>query len=479
MIKKHLKGLAAGLIMAAVSLPSVFAGSSVSAESLMLPPLTLTDILKVKNCIINQKKPTPFELALYDINNDGTINVMDLSRIINLIIYDKQVPSDTIQPSVTEPVTSQTAVHTVVSEPETTSVIFTETVPETTTVPEVTSVPENTTTAPVVTTVPETTTAPPAATIFSDVTNKPSSGGKWPSSAEIKVESILQNPELPTGCELTTLTMLLNHSGFETDKISLMKYMPMSGIYTYDGVRYGPDFRKVYPGNPTGNGGYGCYTPCMVTTASEYFRSAGIADWYLEDITGSDFNILLNYTALGKPVMVWATIGLIEPYDSLTWVTPEKTAVTWRANEHTMLLTGYDKENDVVYVNDPLKGSVKYPLKKFKLRYDEMGRYAAVLMKNGEEADVLGDAPGPQNPPSGPPAPPVSSDTRFKVGDSVYYTGEAYYSSKGGNAVDISGEYTISEIIADESVPYRVRLGTVGWVSWDVLVLNNTFDYEL
>jgi len=480
MFKKAVKGLAAGLILATMAVP-VFAGNGMAAgaETISLPPLTLPDILRIKNCIISDKKPTAYETAMYDLNNDGVINVMDLSRAVNLIIYDKQVPENT-EPVTSEPVTEA-------PQPVTTSVTVTEPVTQpvttvTTVVTTVTTVTEQVTTAVTTEAVPVTTvttSAPPPA-----VTG-PSEPGKWPSYARIEVESVLQTPELPTGCEITALSMLLNHYGFGTDKMSLMKFMPMSGIYTYDGVRYGPDFRKVFPGNPTSTGGYGCYTPCMVTTATDYFRSIGNAEYYLDDLTGADFDILLNYVALGKPVMAWATIGLIDPYKSLTWVTPENMAVTWIANEHVMLITGYDRKNDLVYVNDPSKGQVTYPLEKFRLRYEEIGRYAAVLMKNGEEIDVTDrdqdpDIQGPPLPsvPDDPADPPANgSDDRFRVGDAVYFTGNAYYSSKGGNFVEISGEYTISEIVSDNEIPYRVRLGTVGWVSWDELLLNNTFDY--
>ena len=40
-------------------------------------------------------------------------------------------------------------------------------------------------------------------------------------------ETVLQNPELPTGCEITALTQTLNFYGFDIDKVNLCDtFMP-------------------------------------------------------------------------------------------------------------------------------------------------------------------------------------------------------------------------------------------------------------
>jgi uncharacterized protein YvpB len=278
-----------------------------------------------------------------------------------------------------------------------------------------------------------------------------------PRQKKLDVDIVLQNPQLPTGCEVTTLTMLLNHYGFNVSKLFLADMMPQFNFYYIDNVLYGADFLTTFPGNPRSNSGYGCYTPCMVTTAQKYFNYIGNDEYYLKDITGTDFDTLLSYVAAGKPVMTWATMGMIESVTGMSWTTPEGKYVTWRGNEHCLLLTGYDKDTGMVYVNDPLRGSVSYSMSVYRLRYNEMGKYSAVLMKNGEKLELL------------KPTPPSSGNNgkEHKIGDVVSYTGPAYYSSFGGNSVQISGTYTISEILDDESRPYRVRLGTVGWVPYN------------
>ncbi|MDY3256762.1 MAG: C39 family peptidase, partial [Ruminococcus callidus] len=41
--------------------------------------------------------------------------------------------------------------------------------------------------------------------------------GEVPTSHSINVEAVLQNPELPTGCEITSLTTVLNYWGYDVD----------------------------------------------------------------------------------------------------------------------------------------------------------------------------------------------------------------------------------------------------------------------
>ncbi|MDO5560778.1 MAG: C39 family peptidase [Oscillospiraceae bacterium] len=268
----------------------------------------------------------------------------------------------------------------------------------------------------------------------------------------LEAPMILQSPELPTGCEVTTLTMLLNYYGFNVSKTVLAdSFMPKLNFYYYNGQLYGADYMTTFPGNPRTSSGYGCYVPCMVSTASNYFKNAGVTDYYLKDLTGSSFESILDIVAEGKPVMVWATMSMIAPVTGGSWLTPEGKRVTWTGNEHCLLLTGYDKNSGVVYVNDPMKGKMTYNLGTFKLRYQQMNSSAACLMKNGDKQ---------------PEQPPAQTKKHY-IGEVVNYSGLVYYSSYGGSSVYISGTYKISDIIDDESRPYRIRLDLMGWVPYD------------
>ena len=272
----------------------------------------------------------------------------------------------------------------------------------------------------------------------------------------IDVPAILQNPELPTGCEATSLTMLLNHSGFSVSKSTIAELMPKYGIYYRNGTMYGPNYYNTFPGDPFSSSGYGCYTPCMVTTANSYFNSIGRADVRLKEITGTDFYDLYDYIDTGKPVMIWATMYMINPRDTDTWTTPEGTRLTWHGNEHCLVLTGYDKNQGIVYINDPLVGKTTYKAETVKLRFEQMGKFCAVIENDGEEPVVH--------------TPDTSSDPQtgkvYHIGDVIEYHGPAYYSSYGGKSVEANGTFTITDIVSDPSRPYRIRIDTVGWIEY-------------
>ena len=80
---------------------------------------------------------------------------------------------------------------------------------------------------------------------------------------------IFQMPELPTGCEITALTMVLNYYGMEADKVEMAtKYLPTQELNLYygsDGRLYGNDLNQYFIGNPTTENGYVCGTGAIVT----------------------------------------------------------------------------------------------------------------------------------------------------------------------------------------------------------------------
>lgn len=64
-----------------------------------------------------------------------------------------------------------------------------------------------------------------------------------------------QMPELPTGCEITSLTMVLNYYGYSADKMTMaLEYLPTVGwtntYYGDDGTLYGNDIYNYFIGNP-------------------------------------------------------------------------------------------------------------------------------------------------------------------------------------------------------------------------------------
>lgn len=67
----------------------------------------------------------------------------------------------------------------------------------------------------------------------------------------------------------------------------------------------------------------------------------------------------------------------------VTW-TDEATGntVSWFGGEHCLLLTGFDKKERLVYVNDPLRRQVTYDMELFEERFEEMNRNAVLIIEN-------------------------------------------------------------------------------------------------
>lgn len=218
----------------------------------------------------------------------------------------------------------------------------------------------------------EPTTADPAEEIFTlDITMK--EGESLPQQYVINgFQTVLQYPELPAGCEVTSLCETLNYLGFDIDKVTLAdEFMPMdnNGLSTMD---------HAYIGDPKVVEGFGCYAPVIVQTADDYFASIK-SPCYAVNIMGSTLNELFYQVSQGRPVIVWSTVDLIisEPY--YWWTTMDGENMMFNDFQHCMVIYGYDFEENTVHAADPLKGNVKYDMGLFKNSYEIMGSQAVVI----------------------------------------------------------------------------------------------------
>ena len=187
----------------------------------------------------------------------------------------------------------------------------------------------------------------------------------------LNVPCILQNPELPTGCEIPSLTIVLNYLGITADKCDLAdNYLEKGEI--------GSTLPYVaFVGEPRDPKSFGCYAPVIVKTANRYLELMG-SDLTAVDLSGSSFESLFAEIEAGNPIVIWATLNMDEPYYSVTWnVNGEK--FTWKRREHCLVLTGYDVDAGLVYVADPMKGNVTYDMKVFKDRYEQLYSQAVVI----------------------------------------------------------------------------------------------------
>lgn len=194
-----------------------------------------------------------------------------------------------------------------------------------------------------------------------------------PMQVQLEVTPVLQNPELPTGCEITSLSMLLQYHGFSIDKVTLAKeFLPCSdniAQYTLD---------DVFIGSPFASNGFGCYASVLEQTANAYLQTQN-STWRAKDITGCSPKNILYTIAAGHPVVMWETINLNEVTETPAWTTHDGRTVVWCNLEHCVLLYGYDRIHHTVSVCDPMKSAVTYDMEQYFHIYEAMHKRALVL----------------------------------------------------------------------------------------------------
>lgn len=197
-----------------------------------------------------------------------------------------------------------------------------------------------------------------------------------------KVKNICQLPELPTGCEVTALAVLLQSLGYDANPVALARhYLPMQEFYISDGLCFGADPDKAFAGSPFTADSYGAYSGAIEETANAYLTYKGSA-LRARAYQSCDFELFSDTVKDGKPVLIWVTIDLKESTVSDSWFTLEGEQVCWRSNEHCMVLVTIDEQNGTVLCADPLKDTeelCEYELSLFTERFYEMGAQGLII----------------------------------------------------------------------------------------------------
>lgn len=190
---------------------------------------------------------------------------------------------------------------------------------------------------------------------------------------------IKQLPELPRGCEVTALAMLLQHAGIDIDKLTLAEQI------TKDPTPFRITAGEIYFGNPHdgfvgsissfSEPGLGVYHGPIAELANRYLPGK------VKDLTGSSFKELKIHLSDERPV--WVIINTTYrklPNSSFqTWHTPRGTIrITFK--EHSVLITGYDE--NYVYFNEPLTGekNKKTAISDFEEAWVQMGSQAITYL---------------------------------------------------------------------------------------------------
>ncbi|WP_339205950.1 C39 family peptidase [Paenibacillus sp. FSL K6-3182] len=195
----------------------------------------------------------------------------------------------------------------------------------------------------------------------------------------IDVDTIMQKPELPNGCEITSLTAVLNYYGYDVTKTEMSdNYLPKQAFITKNNKLYGPDPYKSYAGEPRSlKGGFFSFAPPIVEAANLYFDVAGRSN-STSDISGSTREEIIEQLNKGIPVVTWITLDLTPPKMNYAWYFSD-TGEYYSApiNLHVVVLNGY--EDGKVHVMNPLKGQVTYDADTFFNSYDAMGSHAMIV----------------------------------------------------------------------------------------------------
>lgn len=199
----------------------------------------------------------------------------------------------------------------------------------------------------------------------------------------LNVPQVLQNPELPNGCEITSCCEVLRYLGFDADKCDLADhYLPRSERW------YGADPDEVYMGDPhkddgTPEEGYYCFAGPIVQAANTYLARHG-GGYTAHDLTGAEEADLVAQLTKGRPVIFWASLHFddigfadVEPY-SLAKGGVHRVFHTL----HCMVLCGVSDSHFTVA--DPLDFNRTVPRDRFMRVYRQLGSRAVVFVKEGE-----------------------------------------------------------------------------------------------
>jgi uncharacterized protein YvpB len=182
----------------------------------------------------------------------------------------------------------------------------------------------------------------------------------------------MTSPQLYNGCEVTSLAMMLNYSGYSVTKNELaqnIKTVPMT--YT-NGLKGNPNVGFV--GDIEDGPGFAAYNGPIYDLAKQYAGDRVV------NLTNSPFTDIQIALSNGQPVWVITTASFAPVSDLIKWQTPQG-SVDITFNEHSVVITGYD--NNYIYMNDPYGvKDRKVSRENFEKSWVQMGSQA-IYIKNG------------------------------------------------------------------------------------------------
>lgn len=179
-------------------------------------------------------------------------------------------------------------------------------------------------------------------------------------SALLDVVLIRQNPELKYGCEVTSLAMVLNYAGANTNKMELYQLIkkdpdPIKRAANGDIVSWGNP-ADGFVGDMTGKyAGYAVFDGPMIELINQKLPGRAV------NLTNQPFESVLEHVSAGYPVVVWTTGDYRLPDRWEAWTHGQQLIKT-PLDLHAVVLVGYD--TNFVYLNDPLSGKKQVKVEK-------------------------------------------------------------------------------------------------------------------
>lgn len=178
-------------------------------------------------------------------------------------------------------------------------------------------------------------------------------------------------PVLYNGCEVTSLTMILQYNNISISKNDVAAWLPSVPIVYENGLRGNPN--DAFVGDITGyDYGFSVYHGPIVALAANFVSFDRI-----KDITGSSFDAVLDALNNGYPVWTITSTSYAPVDDMEVWQTPTG-EVNVSYNEHSVVVVGYD--DNYFYVNDPY-GIKNQPVDKssFIASWEQFGSQAIYI----------------------------------------------------------------------------------------------------
>lgn len=191
------------------------------------------------------------------------------------------------------------------------------------------------------------------------------------SEQKLNVPLEKQLPDLPNGCEVTSLAMLLKYYDVNVSKLELSSNIKHVSSFIGNDYRGNPHIGFVGYMSIK-NAGWCVYNEPLYDVAKKYTKR-------IRNYTGNDFVRVLKLVSKGHPVMIITTLKFDRVNDMQTWSTKQgKVNVT--PSSHACVITGYNKKKGIVYVNNPYSvKNKKVSLKKIEASYNQQGKQALYI----------------------------------------------------------------------------------------------------